>query len=361
MAELLRIEHLSVGVYRHALRQLFRPGRAQTDAKSDGAAASGALRGVSLAVEDIRLRVKHGEVVGIVGESGCGKSLTALIQMGLLPPKVRIVAGSISFDGRRLDRMALRELNQLRGRDIAIVFQDPMASLNPLMRIGAQVAEPLLLHGAYRAGQHRADTLRERVLESLGSVGLPQPEQLLSAYPHQLSGGMLQRVAIAMAIICKPRLLVADEPTTALDVTTQAQILQLLREINRTQKTSILFISHDLGVVSQLCDRLLVMYAGSFVERGPVTSIFWHPVHQYTKGLLGSIPTRRSKGFPLANIPGRVPALGEKIVGCAFAPRCSKARERCFAERPAELDLSETHSVKCFLDDLESEMEYARI
>ncbi|MDR2109113.1 MAG: ABC transporter ATP-binding protein [Coriobacteriales bacterium] len=332
MSELLSVEHLSIGIRSRPRRPWL------------------------LAVEDIRLRVRTGEIVGIVGESGCGKSLTALALMGLLPPGIEVVAGSISYAGQRLDRARPRELNQIRGKDIAIVFQDPMTSLNPLLRIGTQVAEPLLLHG-----WHDAAKVRERVLEILTKVGLPQPEELLRAYPHQLSGGMLQRVMIATAIICKPRLLIADEPTTALDVTTQAQILQLLRHINRVQDTSILFISHDLGVINQICDRLLVMYAGSFVERGPVTSIFWHPVHEYTKGLLGSIPTRHSKGSPLANIPGRVPAVGEKTAGCAFAPRCPRASALCFSERPPELDLSETHSVKCFLNDLESEMEYARI
>jgi peptide/nickel transport system ATP-binding protein len=224
------------------------------------------------------------------------------------------------------------------------------------MRIGKQVAEPLLLHGVTAT-----EVVRERVLEAMGKVGLPQPEALLGAYPHQLSGGMLQRAMIAMAIICRPRLIIADEPTTALDVTIQAQILRLLRQINRTEGTSILFISHDLGVINQVCDQVLVMYAGRIVERGAVGNILWHPVHEYTKGLIGSIPSRRSKGAPLPSIRGRVPTLEEEKPGCAFAPRCPTATEQCFCAFPDELALSEFHRVNCYLADVESEMEYVRI
>lgn len=327
---LLRVEHLSVG-----MRQRGRTVRA---------------------VEDVSFTVRAGEVTGIVGESGCGKSMTALSLMGLLPTGMSILNGAVVFANERLDRLAQNDLNRIRGNDLAMIFQEPMTSLNPLMRIGKQVAEPLVLHGVTAPGQ-----VRERVLEALGKVGLPEPEALLRAYPHQLSGGMLQRVMIALAIICRPRLIIADEPTTALDVTIQAQILRLLRQINKTDGTSILFISHDLGVINQVCDQVLVMYAGRIVERGAVGNILWHPVHEYTKGLVGSIPTRRSKGAPLPSIRGRVPSLEEEKVGCAFAPRCPVAKEQCFRSFPNELALSDFHQVSCYLADPESEMEYVRI
>jgi oligopeptide/dipeptide ABC transporter ATP-binding protein len=338
---LLRVEHLGVGVGQRPHRH-----------SRSGNPAVSALR----AVEDVSLTVRAGEIVGIVGESGCGKSLTALAVMGLLPAGVRLVSGAVVFENERLDQLRERDLNVIRGNRLTMVFQEPMSSLDPLMRIGRQLAEPLVLHGV-----SAADTIRERILDAMGEVGLRDPEGLLRAYPHQLSGGMLQRVMIAAAIVCRPRLIIADEPTTALDVTTQAQILRLLRQINQTDGTSILFISHDLGVINQLCDRVLVMYAGRIVERGTVGNVLWHPVHEYTKGLIRSIPTRRSKGAPLPSIRGRVPALAEEKAGCAFAPRCPAARSQCFLELPGELALSDSHHVNCFLADVESEMEYVRI
>jgi peptide/nickel transport system ATP-binding protein len=327
---LLRVEHLSVGIRQR--------------------------ESVVRAVEDLSFSLRSGEVMGIVGESGCGKSMTALAIMGLLPAGMRILDGAIVFTNERLDRLAARDLNVIRGNDLAMVFQEPMAALNPLMQIGRQVAEPLLLHGVTAS-----KVVRERVLEVMGKVGLPQPQDLLRAYPHQLSGGMLQRVMIAMAIICRPRLIIADEPTTALDVTIQAQILRLLRQINKTLGTSILFISHDLGVINQICDQVMVMYAGRIVERGSVRNILLHPVHQYSKGLIGAMPARSSKGKPLSVISGRVPGLLEDKSGCAFAPRCPVAQARCFKEFPPELALSEFHQVSCYLANPESEMEYARI
>ncbi|MDR2196379.1 MAG: ABC transporter ATP-binding protein [Coriobacteriales bacterium] len=333
---LLRVEHLGVG-----LRQRQRRQKRQHTIR---------------AVEDVSLTVNAGEIVGIVGESGCGKSLTALSVMGLLPAAMELVGGSIVFENERLDQLRERNLNAIRGNRLTMIFQEPMSSLNPLMRIGRQLAEPLVLHGVSTAG-----AIRERVLEAMGKVGLRDPETLLRAYPHQLSGGMLQRVMIAAAIVCRPRLIIADEPTTALDVTTQAQILRLLRQINQTDQTSILFISHDLGVINQICDQVLVMYAGRIVERGTVGNVLWHPVHEYTKGLIKSIPTRRSKGAPLPSIRGRVPALAEEKAGCAFAPRCPAAHSQCFLEVPDELALSDFHQVNCFLADVESEMEYVRI
>ncbi|MDR1712619.1 MAG: ABC transporter ATP-binding protein [Coriobacteriales bacterium] len=330
IAPILRVENLSIGIRLPA----------------------GEIR----AVDDVSFAIQPGEVLGIVGESGCGKSLTALSLLGLLPAGIQILEGAIIFNNERLDRLPEREFNALRGSELSIIFQEPMTSFNPLLRIGNQIVEALLLHG-----MTDRRLARERAVEAMGQVGLPMPEDLLRAYPHQLSGGMLQRVMIAMAVICQPKLLIADEPTTALDVTTQAQILRLLRHINQTLGTTILFISHDLGVINQLCDQVLVMYAGRLVERGTVGNVFWHPVHEYTKGLIGSIPNRKSKGQPLANIPGKVPTLDAEKVGCAFAPRCPVAQGRCFSETPQQLALSEFHSVDCFLADPESEMEYVRI
>lgn len=311
---------------------------------------------VLTAVDDISFTVRPGEIVGIVGESGCGKSLTALSITGLLPAAARKVGGTVLFDGENLDALSEKAYSRIRGNAISTIFQEPMTSLNPLMRIGRQIAEPLVLHG------HKNDRkVREQVLDIMGKVGLPQPEKLLQAYPHQLSGGMRQRVMIASAIICRPKLLIADEPTTALDVTIQAQILELLKDINRSLGTAILFISHDLGVISQICDRVLVMYAGRLVEEGSTRNIFWHPVHEYTKGLMESIPTKEQKGRALVNIPGRVPSIEDTHFGCPFAPRCSVVREECLTEVPPSLRLSESHSVCCFATKPESEMEYVRI
>jgi len=308
------------------------------------------------AVEALDFKVYPGEIVGIVGESGCGKSLTSLALMGLLPTGVQITEGTVLFDGENVNTLSLRALCALRGNDLSMVFQEPMTSLNPLMKIGKQIAEVLTLHGA-----RNKRVVEDEVLDVMKRVGLPRPHEIINAYPHQLSGGMRQRVMIAMAVIGKPKLLIADEPTTALDVTTQAQILTLLQKINQEMGTSILFISHDLGVINQLCDRVLVMYAGKLIEAGSAANIFWHPVHEYTKGLMGSIPTAKHKGKPLVSIPGRVPSLEDKKFGCAFAPRCKAAREECFAYAPQEVVLGENHSVWCFLADPESEMEYARI
>jgi peptide/nickel transport system ATP-binding protein len=312
--------------------------------------------GEHLAVDDISLHVKRGEILGIVGESGCGKSLTALSIAGLLPEGVAVTGGSILFDGMELNGLKKDELRAIQGKDISMVFQEPMTSLNPLMKIGKQVAEVLKIH--YKLTWKE---MRDEVLSVLGKVGLPRPAEIFNSYPHQLSGGMRQRVIIAMAILCKPKLIIADEPTTALDVTIQAQILELLRRINQELGTSILFISHDLGVISRLCNRVAVMYAGNIIEEGNVRSIFVHPVHEYTKGLIGSIPDRSKRGGRLANIPGKVPSINEKRFGCAFAPRCGKAQDDCFFKKPRRIDLSEWHSVSCYLAEQESEMEYVRI
>lgn len=308
------------------------------------------------AVDNISFHIKQGEILGIVGESGCGKSLTALSIPGLLAEGIGIFGGHMIFDGKDLSQLSKEEYRKLNGKEISMIYQEPMTSLNPLIKIGKQVAEVIKLHE-----KKTKKEINEEVLEILKKVGLKDPEKSVEYYPHQLSGGMRQRVMIAMAIICKPKLLIADEPTTALDVTIQAQILALLKEINKEYNTSILFISHDLGVINRLCDRVLVMYAGKIVEQGKVRTIFLHPVHEYTKGLMNSIPTREQKGNKLKCIPGRVPALSDKKFGCPFAPRCEAARDICFEKEPDMQALSMYHEVCCHLADLESEMEYVRI
>ncbi|MDR3336619.1 MAG: ABC transporter ATP-binding protein [Treponema sp.] len=283
------------------------------------------------AVDGIGFSLREGEILGIVGESGCGKSLTALSIPGLLPSAARVSSGSISFDGRDLRSLSEQEYCLLRGKEIAMVFQEPALSLNPLMRIGRQIEEMLELHGSKDKKINR-----NRIVEIMENLGLREGEELIRSYPHQLSGGMCQRVMIALAMIGNPRLLIADEPTTALDLTTQAQILDLMRELNHKRGNAILFISHDLGVIRRLCRRVLVMYAGKIVESGTVEDVFDNPLHEYTKSLIDSIPCRERKGLPLANIPGRVPSVEERLPGCPFAPRCGKAREDCCAAFPAE-------------------------
>ena len=305
-------------------------------------------------VSHLGFSLQRGEILGIVGESGCGKSVTALSIAGLLPENIKIRTGSVTFEGHELQLLKKRELRKIQGKEFSMVFQEPMTSLNPLMKIGRQVSENLRLHSSF-AG----DEIREQTLQILGKVGLPHPEELIDAYPHELSGGMRQRVMIAMAVICKPKLIIADEPTTALDVTIQAQILGLLSEINREFGCAILFISHDLGVIRRLCHRVLVMYAGTVVEEGTVQNIFIHPVHEYTKGLIGSIPTRSLKGKRLANIPGHVPPFTERQMGCPFTPRCSKAQAACLTQKPPSITLGPDHRACCIEADKESEEEYA--
>ncbi|MDR2516460.1 MAG: ABC transporter ATP-binding protein [Spirochaetaceae bacterium] len=309
---------------------------------------------ITIAVGAEQYRVVHsagfdlfpGEILGIVGESGCGKTLTALSLAGLLPRAASLVGGSIVFDGRELRDLSPPEFSRIRGRDLSFIFQEPALSLNPLIRAGPQIAETLVLgrRGGGRdstaAGKNRRRAEiraaeKRQTLDLMARLGLEEPERVYVSYPHQLSGGMCQRVMIALAIICGPKLLVADEPTTALDVTIQAQILDLMKQINRDSGTGILFISHDLNVIRGICTRVLVMYAGRIVESGPVEEVFSRPRHEYTKGLIGSIPARERKGAPLTAIPGRVPAAGEGFPGCPFAPRCGRAEERCRAAFPS--------------------------
>ncbi|KOF57606.1 peptide ABC transporter ATP-binding protein [Clostridium sp. DMHC 10] len=296
------------------------------------------------AVSGVSFDIENGEILGIVGESGCGKSLTALGIAGLLPKGAAVNNGSIVFDGRELKNISQDEFRKIQGKDITMIFQEPMTSLNPLMTVGKQVAEGLKIH--YKLTDRE---IKERVLKVLNEVGLDRVEELYNSYPHQLSGGMRQRVMIAMAVICRPKLIIADEPTTALDVTTQAKILKLLKDINMQYKTSILFISHDLGVISKLCNRVAVMYAGSFVEEGSTESIFYNPIHQYTRGLIESIPIRKNKGKRLVSIPGKVPSIKERKCGCSFAPRCQKAEQKCFYKKPKSIIFESTHRVCCNL------------
>jgi len=307
---------------------------------------------INNAVNGISFNIKSGKILGLVGESGCGKSLTALALAGLLPTSVSINSGSIIFDGVELRGISKKEMRKLQGKEISMVFQEPMTSLNPLMTIGNQVAEGLRIH--YKMKERE---VKDKVLDVLKKVGLPRVKELYISYPHQLSGGMRQRVMIAIAIICRPKLIIADEPTTALDVTIQAQILKLLKDINREYKTTILFISHDLGVINQICDNVAVMYAGNIIEEGTTRNIFIHPIHQYTKGLIGSIPSREKKGKVLANIPGKVPPITEKKFGCGFAPRCEKSQEKCFVEYPNCVELSPNHKVWCYEAKIGSEMD----
>jgi oligopeptide/dipeptide ABC transporter ATP-binding protein len=296
------------------------------------------------AVKNISFELGEREILGIVGESGCGKSLTALSIPGLLPRAAEAGSGSVFFEGRDLLTLPEQELCRVRGNEISMVFQEPLLSLNPLLRIGRQIEEPLLLHGK----KDRAAN-RQQVLDIMARLGLPDPPGLIRAYPHQLSGGMCQRVMIALAMICGPRLLITDEPTTALDATIQAQILELIKKINRERGTAILFISHDLSIIRRLCHRVLVMYAGKIVESGKVEDVFRRPLHEYTRGLIGSIPERKRKGSALSNIPGKVPSVEEQLPGCPFAPRCAKARERCREAFPEAAFFDNGRRVHCFM------------
>jgi oligopeptide/dipeptide ABC transporter ATP-binding protein len=303
--------------------------------------------GVVRSVDGVDLEVRDGETLGIVGESGCGKSVTSLSIMRLVPsPPGRIVAGEIRFQGRDLLKLSDAEMRKIRGNEIAMIFQEPMTSLNPVFRIGDQIGEVLRLHLRLSKKQARA-----RAAELLREVGIPRPEQIVHDYPHQLSGGMRQRVMIAMAMACRPKLLIADEPTTALDVTIQAQILDLMRAIKQEAGTSIVMITHDLGVVAEMCDRVVVMYAGKVVEEADVHTLFKRPQHPYTQGLLASMPRLNERRKRLVAIPGNVPTPFEMPKGCKFAPRCPHATAVCHESEPELLPIADDrpHTVRCWL------------
>ena len=311
------------------------------------------LDGVVRAVDGVSFAVRRGETLGIVGESGCGKSVTALSVLRLLQKGTgRIVGGSVRFEGRELTTLGDDEIKELRGHRISMIFQEPMTSLNPVLTIGVQIAENVVRH--LKLGWREA---MDRAVEMLRLVRVPDPERRIHDYPHQLSGGMRQRVMIAIALSCDPQLLIADEPTTALDVTIQAQILELMVELKEKTGTAIMMITHDLGVVAETTQRVMVMYAGRKVEEAPVGELFANPLHPYTVGLMRARPRldmdaeeagRRPR---LQEIPGIVPSLNRSIVGCAFAPRCAFATDRCRAERP-ELEMRPNgHLVACFEAD----------
>ena len=294
------------------------------------------------AVRDLSLTLAPGEALGLVGESGCGKSVSALATLRLLPPQAR-ARGAILFDGRNLLELGEEEVRQVRGAGIAMVFQEPMTALNPVMRVGDQVAEAVLAHGKSAKAQ-----AWQRAVEALRDVGLPDAEARARDYPFQLSGGMRQRVMIAMAIVNRPQLLIADEPTTALDVTIQAQILELLAELRQKLGLAMLFISHDLAVVSQVAGRVAVMYAGSIVETGSAADVLTRAVHPYTRGLLAAVPTLRTeRGKPLQTIEGTVPALESLPPGCAFEPRCALRIPECTRALPPLAQVAPGHWARC--------------
>ncbi|KKO55572.1 peptide ABC transporter ATP-binding protein [Paenibacillus sp. DMB20] len=296
------------------------------------------------ALRQMNFQIGEKERVGIVGESGCGKSLTSLSVMGLLPETAAITQGDIKLSGKSLAAGQNGGGLSFKGGQISMIFQNPMTALNPLMPVGKQISEMALTHLAISKKE-----ARRLAMEMMSKVGLSRVEQLYGEYPHRLSGGMMQRIMIATALICKPKLLIADEPTTALDVTIQAQILDLLREMNRSTGTAMLFISHDLGVIREVCERVIVMYAGYIVEDGPVGDILEHPVHPYTSALLEALPSVEKRGRPLYTIPGRVPPLEERGEGCPFVGRCPKASSICENKTPELRSVTDRHRVRCHL------------
>ncbi|MGH8618121.1 MAG: ABC transporter ATP-binding protein [Burkholderiales bacterium] len=308
--------------------------------------------GIVRAVDGVSFTVNAGETLAVVGESGCGKSVTSLTILRLIAsPPGRVVGGSIRFEGRELLALPESAMRKIRGNEISMIFQEPMTSLNPVLTIGRQIGEALVLHRGLGKAEAAA-----RAVEMLQLVKIPEAERRVTEYPHQLSGGMRQRVMIAMALACNPRLLIADEPTTALDVTIQAQILDLMRELKAKTGAAIVLITHDLGVVAEMAQRVVVMYAGRKVEEAPVGALFAHPRHPYTQGLLQSIPrlgvAQQGGARPrLAEIPGTVPSLKEAIPGCLFAPRCAHATERCHREYPPLETKAPGHTVACWEAD----------
>ncbi|ABB31090.1 oligopeptide/dipeptide ABC transporter, ATPase subunit [Geobacter metallireducens RCH3] len=295
------------------------------------------------AVNGVDFTVAEGETVAVVGESGCGKSVTALSLLRLILPPGVITAGEIVFEGRDLLRLSDEEMQDIRGNRIAMIFQEPMTSLNPVFPIGRQIAEGLIIH----RGVSRREALEEAE-RLLAQVGIPSPAERLRDYPHQLSGGMRQRVMIAMALACKPRLLIADEPTTALDVTIQAQILELMDRLREEHRMALLLITHDLGVVAERANRTLVMYAGQIVEEGPTGTLLTTPLHPYTEGLLASLPQRSEPGRPLTTIPGHVPSLFGDLPGCGFCSRCPQKQWECDRETPQLREITPGHRVRCW-------------
>ena len=295
------------------------------------------------AVDDVSFSIGHGETLGLVGESGCGKSVTALSIIRLVMPPGRITGGRVELEGRNLFDLDEEAIRQVRGRRIGFIFQEPMVALNPVYTIGFQIQETLQVHGLAR-GQ----AAKNRAVELLAAVRVPDPARRVREYPHQLSGGLRQRAMIALALSAEPQLVIADEPTTALDVTVQAEILDLLRDLRRQFRLSLLLITHDLGVIAEMADRVAVMYGGRIVEQAPVSALFDSPAHPYTRGLLASIPGG-GRGALLKAIPGTVPALGGLGAGCAFAPRCGDRMDICVSHPPEVTALPGAHDVRCYL------------
>jgi peptide/nickel transport system ATP-binding protein len=307
--------------------------------------------GIVRAVDGLSFHVEEGEVLAIVGESGCGKSVTAMSVLRLIPDPPGRSAGAIRFQGRNLLELPEDEMRRIRGNDISMIFQEPMTSLNPVLTIGRQIGETLVLHQKL----DKAAAL-QRAVESLKLVGIPEPERRVTQYPHELSGGMRQRVMIAMALACSPKLLIADEPTTALDVTVQAQILDLMRQLKARIGSAIILITHDLGVVAEMAQRVVVMYGGRKVEEAPVHQLFATPRHPYTRALLGSVPRLDPENGSqtktrLDEIPGVVPSLREEIPGCIFAPRCGNVTDRCRTSYPPLIAKGGGHAVACWESD----------
>lgn len=312
--------------------------------------------GVVQAINGVDFSIERGQVMGLVGESGSGKSVTSLSIMRLLPASGKIVEGEILFDGTDLVAQSEERMLEIRGNEISMIFQQPTSCLNPVFRIGDQIAEALTTHQKL-TNEHA----HRQAIELLRLVGIPDPEKRYHVYPHEISGGQAQRVMIAMALACKPKLLIADEPTTALDVTIQAQILDLMRDLRRDTNTAILLITHDMGVIAEMCDQVAVMYAGQIVEYTDVLSIFDEPLHPYAEGLLAAIPVLGVVQNQLAVIPGSVPNLINLPPGCNFAPRCPYAKELCTASEPELLEIKPGHSVRCFMRAPETKDEWAGI
>ncbi|MBS4048814.1 MAG: ABC transporter ATP-binding protein [Alphaproteobacteria bacterium] len=300
-------------------------------------------RGTLVAVDDVSLEIAAGEVLGVVGESGAGKSMTGTAIIGLLEPPGRIASGEIRLEGRRIDNLPYHEMRKIRGRQIGAIFQDPLTSLNPLYKVGDQLVETILTHLPMTHAQ-----ARDRAVKLLEDVGIPSAAERINSYPHQFSGGMRQRVVIALALAAEPKLIVADEPTTALDVSIQAQIIQLLKKLCREHGTAVMLVTHDMGVIAETADRVAVMYAGRIAEIGPVQEVIKRPHHPYTMGLMGAIPTMGHKTERLTQIDGSMPRLNAIPRGCAFNPRCPKVFDRCRVERPDLMPAGQSHA-SCWL------------
>lgn len=299
---------------------------------------------LAYALDGINIDIPRGKIVGIVGESGCGKSMTAMSIMGLIKNPGKIVGGSIDFCGTELTKTSVRDYAKIRGKDISMIFQEPMTSLNPVVKVGKQVMEAIILHEKISK-----EEAKMRVIEIFNEVGIPEAEKRFNSYPHELSGGLRQRVMIGMAMICKPKLLIADEPTTALDVTIEAQILKLMKKLCESVGTSIIMITHNMGVVAEICDYVYVMYAGRVVESTLTKTLFNETAHPYTNGLLKSIPTIGKKQDRLYTIKGNVPNILNLPEGCRFVDRCDYAQDICFSSRPADEYIKDNHMVSCFL------------